>query len=268
MAERRMFKKSFFYTDRYFKLSAQAQLLYIHLCFNADDDGFVDNPCFVCRITGADEEDLKALIEKEYLISFDSGIVVIKHWRTHNSIQKDRYKETVYKEEKSMLGVDSYGAYFITEKTVDTDCIQDGYKTDTQVRLGKDSIGEVSIGKEKEDKSLSLSHAREKKSADKSPYGEFDNVMLTGDEYLKLKKEYPEADTVIGELSDYMRSKGIKYEDHYATLRIWCRDKKTRNAPVNSQSPPIKQYKPEEEDEFFKIAAVQREKRLREGIAF
>jgi len=75
---------------------------------------------------------------------------------------------------------------------VDTDCIQDGYKTDTQVRLGKDSIGEVSIGKEKEDKSLSLSHAREKKSADKSPYGEFDNVMLTEDEFLKTGAVYRE----------------------------------------------------------------------------
>ncbi|MBE6574089.1 MAG: replisome organizer [Ruminococcaceae bacterium] len=272
MAERRMLKKSFFYTDRYFKLSAESQLLYIHLVLNADDDGFVDNPCLICRITAATEDDLRSLIENGYLISFDSGIVVIKHWRMHNTVQKDRYKETVYKKEKSSLCVDSDGIYFMAENSMDTDCIQEPEILDPQVRLGKDSIvkvsiGEVSSGKEKEEKSLSLSLAREEKSADKRAYGEFKNVMLSEEEYLKLKKDYSCADRVITELSDYMRSKGAEYQDHYATLRIWCRDKRRDKASDKGSSPPVKTVKPEEEeDEFLKMAATQRQRRLKEGI--
>jgi hypothetical protein len=100
----------------------------------ADDDGFINNPKKIMRMIGASDDDFKVLCLKKFIIPFDSGIVVIKHWKIHNYIQKDRYKATVYSEEKAKLGVKENGSY--------TECIQDVYSLDTQVRVGKDSIGE------------------------------------------------------------------------------------------------------------------------------
>jgi hypothetical protein len=85
------------------------------------------------RQVGASQDDLNLLLVKRFILAFDSGVIVIKHWRIHNYIQKDRYKESKYIEEKATLMIDEKGAY--------TECIQDVYKVDTQVRLGKDSLG-------------------------------------------------------------------------------------------------------------------------------
>jgi hypothetical protein len=98
----------------------------------ADDDGFVNNPKSVMRQAGASVDDLNILLARRFLLTFESGIIAIKHWRIHNYIQKDRYKASKYVDEKASLTVDDNGAY--------TECIQNGYRMDTQVRLGKDSI--------------------------------------------------------------------------------------------------------------------------------
>ena len=142
MAERRMFAKTIIDSDAFLDMPLSTQALYFHLSMRADDEGFINNPKKIQRMIGASEDDLKVLIAKRFIIPFESGIVVIKHWRIHNYIQKDRFKETVYKEERKLLSVKDNGAY-----TLDTSCIQDGYALETQVRLGKDSIGKDSIGK-------------------------------------------------------------------------------------------------------------------------
>ena len=145
MAERRMFSKKIVCGDPFTEMPHSAQALYIQLSMEADDDGFVNNAKKIQRSIGADDKDLGLLLAKRFIIQFDSGVIAIKHWKMNNYIQKDRYKPTVYSEEKEGLIVKPNGAY--------TERIQDVYKMDTQVRLGEDSLelgqdraGECSVG--------------------------------------------------------------------------------------------------------------------------
>lgn len=137
MAQRRMFSKKIIETDFFLEMSPTAKLLYFYLNMSADDDGFVGNPKTIKLISGATDDDLKILIAKQFIIPFDSGVIVIKDWRIHNYIQKDRYNKTQYLEEKSQLVVEENGAY--------TKCIQNVSKMDTQVRLGKERLGKENI---------------------------------------------------------------------------------------------------------------------------
>lgn len=140
MAERRMFAKTIIDSDAFLDMPLSTQALYFHLSMRADDDGFINNPKKIQRMIGCSDDDLKLLIAKNFIIPFESGIVVIKHWRIHNYIQKDRYKPTVYVEEMSQIRQKPNSAY-----TLDTECIQDGYSLETQDRIGKDSIGKTYI---------------------------------------------------------------------------------------------------------------------------
>lgn len=135
MAQRRMFSKRITDTDIFTDMPLSSQCLYFHLNMNADDDGFVDKVKRVKTMIGASDDDLKLLLSKGFLIPFETGIVVIKDWKIHNYIQKDRYQPTIYQEEKQMLIESESGAY--------AECIQDVYIPDTQVRLGKDRLGKV-----------------------------------------------------------------------------------------------------------------------------
>lgn len=148
MAERRMFAKTIIDSDAFLDMPASAQALYFHLAMRADDDGFINNPRRIQRTVGSSSDDLKLLIAKQFIIPFDSGIVVIKHWRIHNYIQSDRYKGTFYQNEKAMLKVADNKAYELADSSMYPECIQDGYTMDTQVRLGKESIGKDSLGKD------------------------------------------------------------------------------------------------------------------------
>ncbi len=139
MAERRMFAKSIIDSDAFLDIPLSAQALYFHLSMRADDEGFVGNPKRIRSMIGASEDDYKLLIVKRFLLVFPSGVVVIKHWKIHNYIQSDRCKPTTYMEERATLSLDGKKAYV---ERVDTPCIQNGYSSDTQVRLDKVSIGE------------------------------------------------------------------------------------------------------------------------------
>ena len=147
MAERRMFAKTIVLSDAFLDMPLSARCLYFTLGMLADDDGFVNSPKSIMRQAGASTDDLNLLMAKRFILAFDSGVIVIKHWRIHNYIQKDRYKESKYMEEKATLKIDQNGAY--------TECIQDVSTPDTQVRLGKDRVrielGEDSIGEDNED---------------------------------------------------------------------------------------------------------------------
>ena len=142
MAERRMFAKTIVTSDAFLDMPLSARCLYFTLGMFADDDGFVNNPKSIMRQVGASTDDLNLLLAKRFILAFDSGVIVIKHWRIHNYIRNDRYKETKYLEEKSTLMLDDKGAY--TEW--DTVGIPLVSKMDTQVSIGKDSIGKVSLG--------------------------------------------------------------------------------------------------------------------------
>lgn len=151
MATRRMLSKSVVESDLFFEMPADSQALYMHLVLNADDDGFVGNPETIRRMTGFSKDSLRLLIAKGFLISFQSGVIVITHWEAQNKVQPSRKNKTIYTSEKQILCVDEQGKYSISS-TLSEDCQQDTdnlsegcqqgvNKPSTQVRLGKVSIG-------------------------------------------------------------------------------------------------------------------------------
>lgn len=144
-----MFAKTIIDSDAFLDMPLSSQSLYFHLSMRADDDGFINNPKKIQRMVGASDDDLKLLVAKSFIIPFDSGIVVIKHWKIHNYIRNDRYKETVYQEEKALLNVKGNNAYTLLPPGI-PDGIPTvnhaGDKMETQVRLGKDRLDKDSLG--------------------------------------------------------------------------------------------------------------------------
>ena len=137
MAERRMFAKTIVLSDAFLDMPLSTRCLYFTLGMLADDDGFINSPKSIMRQCGASIDDLNLLVAKKFIIPFENGVVVIKHWRIHNYIQKDRYKGTKYIEEKNTLAIDEKGAYTTNKSDVSI--------LDTQVRLSQVKSGEDSI---------------------------------------------------------------------------------------------------------------------------
>ena len=217
MAERRMFAKTIIDSDAFLDMPLSTQALYFHLSMRADDDGFINNPKKIQRMIGGSDDDLRLLIAKNFIIPFETGIVVIKHWKIHNYIRSDRYKETVYQEEKAMLDVKDNKAYTVGMPI--------GIPTDNQW-TPQDRIGKDSIGKDRSNKDKPVKHK----------YGEYMNVLLTDEELEKLKAEfpnYPDWSTRIDNLSNYLASTGKTYKSHYATIRNWARMEKQSPKPKN-----------------------------------
>ena len=142
MAERRMFAKTIIDSDAFLEMPMSARLLYYDLSMRADDDGFNNSPRKVMRTIGATNDDINILIARKFIIPFDNGVVVIKHWRIHNYIRKDTYNETPYKEQKELLEYDENKAY----RLKCTERIQSVDEPLTQVRLVKDSLDKDSLG--------------------------------------------------------------------------------------------------------------------------
>lgn len=170
MAQRRMFSKAVVDSDSFMDMPLSAQAVYFHLALRADDDGFVGNPKSVLRMIGAEKEDFSLLIKAGFLRKFESGVVLVIHWKEHNHIKKDRYKPTVYQLEKAMVSEifgesigesigESLGESLVTSadceserlqssSPLDTKCRQNGAKSEPQDSIGKDSIGKDSEDKE------------------------------------------------------------------------------------------------------------------------
>ena len=138
MAERRMFAKTIVLSDAFLDMPLSARCLYFTLGMFADDDGFVNSPKGIMRQAGCSEDDMKVLLAKKFLLAFDSGVIVIKHWRINNYLQKDRYIPTKYGDEKATLSLDENGAYQNAKALQEPMYTQDMY---TQDRLGKDRLG-------------------------------------------------------------------------------------------------------------------------------
>jgi hypothetical protein len=133
MANKRMFSKQIIDSDAFLDMSPTAQLLYFHLVMRADDEGFVGNPKKIMREVGIQGDDFKVLAAKRFLLVFESGVVVIKHWLIHNTIRMDRFNETSYQDEKNLLDVKQNKAY--TELA--TNGLPDGNHLEPQVKLSK-----------------------------------------------------------------------------------------------------------------------------------
>lgn len=245
MAEKRMFTQKIIDSDAFLDMPLSTQALYFHLNMRADDDGFVNNPKRIQRTIGASEDDLKLLLAKRFLIGFESGVIVIKHWRMHNTLRKDRYNPTQYKEELSLLAIKDNNAY--TEKVAEIPMATTWQPPDnhlaTQYSIDKYSIDKNSIDKNSivydvESDSSDSDHVpdtnvgniqqTEPKKVKKSKpikhkYGEYNNVLLTDEELEKLKDEYFDWSERIERLSSYVASTGKSYKSHYATIRNWAR---------------------------------------------
>ena len=214
MAQKRMFSLSVVDTDQFLEMPLSSRLLYYELGMRADDDGFVSNWKKILAFTGLKEDDLKVLIAKQFIIPFESGVIVIRHWRLNNYLQKDRTKPTIYLDELKKLDVDDNNVYNLY-----TNCIHSIDKN----RLDKNSI-------------------------DKNIYGEFKNVKLTDEEYGKLK----EANLLpyIERLSSYMESKGKKYKSHYATILNWSRKEQKTTPDWFDKEQEQQELTDEEKKEF------------------
>lgn len=144
MANRRMFLKEIVESDPFVTMPPSAQALYFHLCMNADDDGFLNSPIKIQRGMGANEEDLSILKERRFILSFEKGVIVIKHWRMQNTLRKDRYTPTQYQEIFQNLTIKENGAYTESGNQTATRRQPDGEQPLPQVSLGKGSVGKGS----------------------------------------------------------------------------------------------------------------------------
>ena len=218
-----MFTKKITESDAFLDMPSSTQMLYFHFSMNADDDGFVNNPKKIQKMCGASDDDFKLLIAKSFIILFDSGIIVIKHWKMHNYIQADRYRPTDYVEEKSMLGIKSNKAYTLDVSKMDTECIQNGY-------IGKDSIGKVSIDKNSIDKDSKGESVRGEKAKRFYP-PTIDEVK----QYCEERKNNIDPMAFI----DFYSSKGWmigknRMKDWKAAVRTWERKRKEESKTESS----------------------------------
>ena len=150
MAAKRMFSIDVIDTDKFLDMPVSTQALYFHLGMRADDDGFVSSPKKIIKIANCTNDDMRILISKGYVISFESGVIVITDWKANNLIRGDRYKPTAYQEEKRLLEIHN-DAYVIksigipADNQSETEVVPDGNQREPQVRLGKDRIDKDSI---------------------------------------------------------------------------------------------------------------------------
>jgi len=190
-----MFDRAIIDTDNFMDLSMSAKALYFLLGMEADDEGFVSYKK-VMRIHGGNEDDVKILMAKKFIIRFNSGVVVITDWNKNNYLQESRIKPTEYQKERKMLTLTDTQKYELNR------CLT--------------SIEEYSIEESSIEENIKTKNKKQK-------YGEFKNVLLKEEEYLKLKQRIKNVDVLIEDLSQYIASKGKKYKSHYATLLAWNR---------------------------------------------
>jgi len=221
MAERRMFAKTIIDSDVFLDMPLSTQALYFHLSMRADDEGFINNPRKVLRMIGAATNELDILIVKRFLLSFDTGVVVIKHWKIHNYIQKDRFKKTLYKEERSQLSENEDKIYSDNIRTLDTQCIQigDAGKSKVSKELDKSKNSIVKTIKEVKHK-----------------HGEYKKVLLTDKQYDSLKDNWglEELNRMIKILDESMEmNPKYKYSNFKIALTKWRNN--SFNSPTNSK---------------------------------
>lgn len=235
-----MFAKAIIGSDAFLDMPLSAQALYFHLSMYADDDGFINNPKMIQRMIGAEENDLKLLVTKGYIIQFESGIIVVVHWNIHNALRKDRHKETIYKNERALLEIGKNKEYTIglpNDNQMATDCLPNG--TSDKDSIDNDNISAsadttetiVRLGSGNNPAATPKINGNKKTEVTKHKYGDYKNVLLSDDQLQKLKAEFPhDWEDRINRLSYYMQSSGKSYKDHLATIRNWARkDKINKN---------------------------------------
>jgi len=192
-----MISKKIIHSDDFLDLPSTTQNLYFHLLLEADDEGFVNSPKRIQRTVGASDGDAQILVDRKFIILFESGIIVIKHWRIHNYIQSDRFKSTSYIEEKSKLSLKDNNVY-----KMDTNCTPS---------IGKISIDEYSIG---ENKQFSFSLTKE------TSYQNLSTIYKENlyNEIIKLGEKIPYDNFILS-----LEAKGYKYKNFLSAYKHWCK---------------------------------------------
>lgn len=173
-----MFSLSVVDTDKFLDMSSSAQALYFHLGMHGDDDGFVSSPKKIARVAGCNDDDLRLLAAKGFVIPFDSGVIVITDWNINNTLKNDRYHETVYQEEKAKISTLPSGKYVLGSNVV-PECVQDGSSVEPEHNVTQPNVTKPN---------------REER-ADKPPaptrrkYGTYGWVRLTDDEHARLEHD-------------------------------------------------------------------------------
>lgn len=184
MAERRMMSKSIIKSDTFLDMPATTQNLYFHMLLDADDDGFINAPKSIMRMIGAKDDDMKVLAAKQFVIPFESGVVVIKDWKIHNYIQNDRYKPSTLPE-RDLLNIQKDKTYTLKNdvSSMDTKCIQ-------SVSIGKERLGKVRLGKDSIDTLCHVTHD----DMDKSHFEIIEYLNLkTGSKFKPTTNPYVQA---------------------------------------------------------------------------
>lgn len=254
MANKRMIRKDVIDTDAFLDMPLSTQALYFHLNLRADDDGFVGNPKRVSALISASEDDLKLLIAKKFVILFENGVIVIKHWRMHNTLSANRYHETNFTDEKSMLRLKDNKSYTLGEGQAidDSHLIEMSERQAQNDRRTKDeqkTNSDKDIDKEL-DKDIDINNKKEKtKRVFKQPT--VDEVRA----YCQERGNFVDPESFI----NFYESKGWmvgsnKMKDWKAAVRTWeSKDKKRGLIPKQNQ--PIKTVRIEKQpqDETMKF---------------
>lgn len=230
MARKRMFDLEVVDTDLFLEMPQSTQNLYFHLGMRADDDGFVSNPKKIIRTIGANEDDLKILFSKQFIIPFESGVVVIRHWKLNNFLRKDRHTNTIYLDEKKLLTEDENGVYNLNIE--DGQLVVNQMTTAGQPSIEENSIEKYSIEESSIDNNIPASEVKTSiasAKANKHKYGDYQNVLLKDEELQKLKQEYENWEELIKYLDEYIEMKGYKAKSHYLCIKKWVIDAVKRN---------------------------------------
>lgn len=238
MAEKRMFAKSIVLTDAFLDMPMSARCLYFTLGMLADDDGFVGSPKSIMRQCGASQDDLMVLLSKRFVLGFDSGVIVIKHWRINNYLQANRHRPTTYQEELATLMLDEKGSYTESGKAMClTNAEQVLNRCSENVDTDKNSIDKTRL-EEKSKEEKSIAHA----------CGEYGWVKLTDEQYTKLEQDLGEEELLrciryVDESAQQTGNKN-KWKDWNLVIRKCNRDgwgkTNTQTAPAQPKGRNIK----------------------------
>lgn len=226
-----MFSEKILESDAFIDMQLQSQILYVHLCMAADDDGFIGSPNRIIRMIGVEKKHYEELLSKRFILSFPSGVCIIKHWLINNTIKKDRYVETVYREEKEFLIVKENSAYTERnqngtkmEPTTETEWNQNGSETVPQGRLD-----EVRLDKVREEKKIQ-------------------HIIPPKSEWVRVFCEERKNGITADEFIDFYESKGwligkTKMKDWQAAIRTWEKNRKVKVEEVKKEIKPIEEVK-------------------------
>lgn len=211
MANKRMINKTVVDSDAFLDMPQTTQNLYFHLNMRADDDGFLDSPKQVMRSVGSNQNDLEILLAKRYLLAFESGVIIIKHWKLHNTIRKDRYKPTLYQEELKTLVEKDNGSYTEAYNLLENNELDHWQPNDNQMttnsthRLGLDKV-RLDIDK------------NNKKKINKKESGSLSNIIQSSIDHWNTKEKLPTCKYSVINLPD-IRDVKIKF-DVFSSIEI------------------------------------------------